>query len=208
MIYIQKVEKNTAQSRQNNSILHQCAHDLLWHAVAEEYPEMEDKLTMRRQEHGKPYFVEKTEQGDEKNSEIYFNLSHSGSYAVCILGSTPMGIDVEGLRPYHEKVAKRILHENEFQVLEASQWKDRDFIRFWTLKEAYGKYTGTGIGENLKQIIFQWNELGEIACSDEEVRMFQWCLEEQYYLAVCVAKSAKDIKLLTNIKRSDKIYTC
>lgn len=208
MIYIQKVEENTTKSRQKYNVLHQCAHDLLWHALDEEYPQMSDKLTMRRKEHGKPYFVEKSMEGEEQPSEIYFNLSHSGSYAACILGKIPMGIDIEKIRPYNEKVAKRILHESEWCFLEKSNGKDNDFIRFWTLKEAYGKYTGKGIGEDLQKTFFQWNEMGEINCSDQSVLAFQWIIEEEYYLSVCVSREAEDIKSLTKLKRSDKIYTC
>ncbi|MDE6313171.1 MAG: 4'-phosphopantetheinyl transferase superfamily protein [Lachnospiraceae bacterium] len=208
MIYIQKVDEITAQSRKRNEILHQCAHDLLWSAVKEEYPEMADKLTMRRQEHGKPYFVEKSQQGEEYSSEIQFNLSHSGSYVVCIVGDSPMGIDLEKLRPYNEKVAKKILHQREWAVLETSRQKERDFIRFWTLKEAYGKYTGKGLGEDMKSIFFAWDIEGKICCSDKEVFAFQWFVEGEYYLSVCVSKTAGDMKTLTNFRRSDKIYTC
>ena len=41
-------------------------------------------------ENGKPYFVE--------HRDIYFNLSHSGEYAVCVIGNTENGIDIEGKR--------------------------------------------------------------------------------------------------------------
>lgn len=204
MIYVQKVKSNAPKI----NILHECAHDLLWQAVSEEYPELVCKLTMRREEHGKPYFVEKSNTGIEYRSNICFNLSHSGEYVACILGKGTMGIDIERIRPYNDKVAKRVLHRKEYMMLEKSFHKDKDFIRFWTLKEAYGKYTGKGIGENLKDVVFSWNDLGKVACSDENVALFQWFIEEQYYLSVCVKRSVHDIVTLTNIKRSDKIYTC
>lgn len=207
MIYIQKIESDTESKAPRHQVLHGCAHALLQQAAEAEYPKMAHKLTMRRQEHGKPYFVEKSEHGVETCSDICFNLSHSGEYVACILGKGAMGIDIERIRPYNDKVAKRILHEREYQVLGMSREKDRDFIRFWTLKEAYGKYTGKGIGENLSKIVFQWNDSGDISCSDEKVAVYQWQIEE-YYLAVCVEALTGDIKSLTKINRSDKIYTC
>lgn len=103
-------------------------------------------------EHGKPYAV---------SLDIEFNISHSGDIVVCAVGNSPVGIDVEEIRPIDLKVAKRICSNNELVYLFGHIPTDQDFVyttdkeiltRFfeiWTKKEAYAKWVGTGI-ENIK----------------------------------------------------------
>lgn len=208
MIYIRKVLANPEEKKSNrHEILHVNAHEVLCHAVLEEYGEKLQKLTMRSMEHGKPYFVEKDRENREIASDIHFNLSHSEEMVACVLSRQPVGIDIEKVRRYNPKVADRILSDEEWDYLQASKEKDRDFIRFWTLKEAYGKYTGKGLGTDFKMVQFQWDEQGNIFCSDEEINVFQKAVEENYILSLCVRKSPGNLKL-TNKWIDDKIYTC
>lgn len=205
MIYIQKVKKDDLNCKSNHKLLHECAHKLLKRAVLEQYPQKANELTMRKQEHGKPYFVE---EGQEVPSKIHFNLSHSGEMAVCVIGQAQVGIDIEKMRPYNPKVADRILSDQEWEFLQKSQDKGKDFIRFWTLKEAYGKYTGKGLSMDFKEIMLYWREDGEIFSNDSTVRFFQWEINQEYYLALCVDSRAEDIMTLTDFKINDKIYIC
>lgn len=208
MIYIQKVLDNSEEKRiSRHEVLHANVHELLWHAVQKEYGEKADKLTMRSMEHGKPYFVEKDKDDREFVSEIHFNLSHSEEMVACVLDCQPVGIDIEKIRRYNPKVADRILTDEEWEYLRASEQKDKDFIRFWTLKEAYGKYTGQGLGTDFKKVQFQWDDEENIFCSDEQVKVFQREIEESYILSLCVKKSPGNLKL-TNKWIDDRIYTC
>lgn len=190
-----------------HEVLHDNAHALLMYAVRKECREKESKLTMRIMKHGKPYFVEIDDKGREKATDIYFNLSHSQEMSVCVLSRQPVGIDIEKIRPYNVKVAHRILSEEEWVSLQKSEDKDRDFIRFWTLKEAYGKYTGEGLGTDFKNVKFKWDDNGNIFCSDDKVNIFQKELEENYILSLCVKKGPGNLKL-TNKWLDDRIYTC
>jgi 4'-phosphopantetheinyl transferase len=106
-------------------------------------------------EEGKPYF--------RMHKECCYNLSHSGQYAVCIIGDTPVGIDVEGRRPFRLNVAKRFFSPQECEWImepvndaqeEQDKRKEQRFFRLWTLKEAYVKATGIGIGKGIKTIEF------------------------------------------------------
>ena len=100
-------------------------------------------------ENGKPYFVE--------HRDIYFNLSHSGEYAVCVIGNTENGIDIEGKRENVLKTARRFFSENEYNwVVEGVNDKDKltRFLRLWTLKESYSKVTGKGIAYGIKEALF------------------------------------------------------
>lgn len=207
MIYIRKVLVNSKdKSISSHELLHNKVHELLCYAVQKEYSEKADKLTMRSMEHGKPYFVESDKENKELVSDIHFNLSHSHEMVACVLCNQQVGIDIEKIRRYNPKVADKILSDEEWDFLQNSKQKDKDFIRFWTLKEAYGKYTGKGLGTDFKKVQFHWEDSGEIYCSDEEVNVFQRELEDDYILALCI-KNVENHKL-TNKWIDDKIYTC
>ena len=73
----------------------------------------------------------------------FFNLSHSGSYAACVYGTYPCGIDIQKHTPDRFHVAERC-----FTPLEQKKIREEGaqcFTRIWTVKESYLKYTGQGI---------------------------------------------------------------
>ena len=86
-----------------------------------------------RSEHGKPYL--------EGYPHIHFNISHSGNFVVCAVSDKPVGIDIQKIGEYKERVAKRICTENELSSLKSDGEK---FTCLWTQKEAVLKLKGTG----------------------------------------------------------------
>ena len=94
---------------------------------------------------GKPYLID--------YPGIHFSLSHSGNMAVLAISDSEIGIDVQERRGYQEKVAKRFYHESEIAVIEAISdpaEKANCFYQMWTAKEAYIKFTGKGMGQDLR----------------------------------------------------------
>lgn len=99
-------------------------------------------------EHGKPYAV---------GLNVKFNISHSGDIVVCAIDSSPVGIDVERIRPVDLKVAKWICTGDELLYLFGHIPLEQDFayttdivvltrfFEIWTKKEAYAKWVGKGI---------------------------------------------------------------
>lgn len=211
MIYVKDISLGREGEKTDYRKLHETAYDLLKVAIKKEYPELEGKLTMRRQSHGKPYFVVQEEENVQK-SDVQFNISHSFDKVVCVIGKGEFGIDVEKIRPWSEKVAKRILHPLELEYLENSLSKDEVFIRFWTLKEAYGKYCGKGVGIDFKKLIFSpehWSKQeNEIRSNQENLLFLQWKIDSNYFLSLCIEKDRKDISTLTNLCFDDKIESC
>lgn len=110
-------------------------------------------------EKGKPYL---------KDFPLYFNLSHSGDYVLCGLGSEEIGADIQ----QHcgkdvRKIAQRFFSEREATVIErAGEAREELFYRLWTRKEAYGKLTGRGIAEVLNVDLLSGD--GRIAERGEE----------------------------------------
>lgn len=96
-----------------------------------------------RTSHGKPYL---------KNENIFFNISHSGSLVVCAISEHECGADIEILRDYNDKTAKRVCNENEYAKVSESSDKSVAFLEIWTRKEAFLKFTGTGLSVILNAI--------------------------------------------------------
>lgn len=90
---------------------------------------------------------------------IHISKSYTGRYAVCAVSTDKVGIDIERLHPPNHSIAKRYFNESETgyvfgrAVPEKAAWlaaeTDSEICRrwtgIWTLKEAYGKYLGTGL---------------------------------------------------------------
>lgn len=89
---------------------------------------------------GKMYFPQ--------TDKFYVNLSHSGDYAACAMDTKEVGIDIEKIRQYQEKAAKRICLPEEMQTLfegKKEEEKNRIFTKLWTRKESMAKLSGKGI---------------------------------------------------------------
>lgn len=87
-------------------------------------------------ENGKPFI---------KNSSLHFNISHCRCGVAVALSKSPVGIDIQELRPYNDRVAKRVCTPAEIDFINSSDDVDRTFIRLWTLKEAAAKCDGKGL---------------------------------------------------------------
>jgi 4'-phosphopantetheinyl transferase len=96
-----------------------------------------------------------------------FSLSYTEGMAACLIGlSTEIGVDVERLK-YHSdlpRFAPSILAAGELQSLRGqygANWTTR-FYQLWTLKEAYAKARGVGLGLKLSDIAFEFAADGAI----------------------------------------------
>lgn len=87
---------------------------------------------------GKPYL---------KDCDFYYNLSHSGTIAVCALSDGEVGIDVQKKVTPSDALIKKVCSESEARYLLSlsQEQKNSAFTRLWTLKESYLKFTGEGI---------------------------------------------------------------
>ena len=95
--------------------------------------------------HGKPYFK-------DKNRFPFFNISHSGDYAVCALATCEVGIDIQKIQRYSSRLLKRILTRQELSQLEQTEEKEALFCKLWSQKESYVKWSGQGITRELNTL--------------------------------------------------------
>jgi 4'-phosphopantetheinyl transferase len=84
---------------------------------------------------GKPYLPEGPQ----------FNLSHSRDVVGVAVSDRPVGLDLELVRPFLEKLPGRIFSPVELKWFRERGETKLDFFTLWTLKESYYKFLGTGL---------------------------------------------------------------
>lgn len=130
-------------------------------------------------ENGKPYL--------RGIDNCFFSISHCDGLCCCIVNPFECGIDCEKIRDYRPNVIRRILTdtENAFFDSLAHEDKNRFFFILWTLKEAYGKFTGKGIAD-MKNVSFSFDN-DVLSSNKTELDFFVYELN-RYILSVCVMK--------------------
>jgi 4'-phosphopantetheinyl transferase len=111
--------------------------------------------------HGKPYLT---------NSDMEFNISHSGEIAVIAFSNgIPVGIDIEKLIPLEDKdeLLRQFFHaKEELEIISLSARESQlAFYNCWTRKEAILKATGDGLTIDSKSFYagsFFSNEDGQL----------------------------------------------
>lgn len=133
-------------------------------------------------ENGKPFL---------KSGEIFFNISHCAEGVAVVLDTAPVGIDVQEIGGFNEKVAKRFFDESENEKINASTDKAKAFTRIWTLKESAIKCEGKSLAN-----------LGEFSFGDNEKFFEKYekkfsCLDEKNVLiSVCGNRYFDEIKIV------------
>lgn len=100
---------------------------------------------------GKPFYKD----------DLKFSITHTGSIVLIALNDKEIGIDAEIIRPINKSILKKTATEEEITMLEASHEFNTNFLKMWTVKEAYFKCTGTGIthpaGISVQKICRKYN---------------------------------------------------
>ena len=87
-----------------------------------------------RTENGKPY----------AKGAAFFNISHSGSFAVAAVSDCEVGVDIERIRDVNLRIAEKFSGGEREYILSAES-PQKAFFEIWTAKEAYLKKCGTGL---------------------------------------------------------------
>ena len=92
---------------------------------------------IRVTDRGKPYFPD---------SPLHFSITHTRHHAFCAVSENPVGIDAEETdRKVKPGLAEKILSPSEKERSLREKDSRQALLRFWVLKEAYLKMTGTGL---------------------------------------------------------------
>lgn len=94
---------------------------------------------------GKPYLAD--------FPQLHFNLSHCNQGIALVLSSEPVGVDIESFDRYDEQLIDPTMSAAESAMIRSSANSGQAFIQLWTKKEAFVKYTGKGIEDDIKDIL-------------------------------------------------------
>lgn len=122
--------------------------------------------------------------------DFHFNLSHSGDWVVLAWGDTPVGVDVERIRPDTDfrAVAKRFFSEEERRSLEMAEDARGRFYALWTGKESWIKYTGTGLNCDLRSF--------SVLSPGEDRHVYTIPLAEGYCLSLCTGEERYSLEII------------
>ncbi|WP_177223744.1 4'-phosphopantetheinyl transferase family protein [Butyrivibrio sp. INlla21] len=141
-------------------------------------------ITFDKNKYGKPFVKDR--------DDIFYNISHSGNYVVCAIGSSPVGIDVQEHKSADLNIADRFFskEEKEALALETSEDAKRKlFYDLWSLKEAYIKCIGIGLSKPLNEFgIIKKNGIYKLYEDDAELNDYyfkKYDIAENYSLCAC-----------------------
>ena len=146
-IYLCYREKNTDSEKTVRQFLKDYSRD----AALGFSDDVADNAIIAYGRHGKPFFADLP--------QVHFSVSHSGSYFACAFDRSPLGMDIEHIsirrdcdEKRWEKIARRFFTHTEYEyVLNGGK---ESFLQIWVRKEAYLKFTRTGIASGLARINF------------------------------------------------------
>lgn len=162
---------------------------LLNRLLAERVPDLLLPPRLTYGEQGKPAL---------EDVPLYFNISHSGEWAVCALAEVPVGVDIQEERPIRSCVARRFT-PSERELLNRLPENRRQSALFdlWCLKEAYCKCTGRGLLTPLDEAAFTLEPV-EIDRAGYAVSLIAF--EAAYHLAVCVQYAIGEENAVNNLE--------
>ncbi|MBR3224492.1 MAG: 4'-phosphopantetheinyl transferase superfamily protein [Atopobiaceae bacterium] len=124
--------------------------------------------------HGKPKLA--------REANVHFNLSHSGTIALCAVSDESVGADVQELHANDAGIARICYTAAEQRWIAAQDDTDWAFTRLWARKESYLKLLGTGLSKDALSF-----EAMPGASPEEGV---EFCESERPGHAICVCTRA------------------
>ena len=147
--------------------------------------------------------------------DLSFNISHTtGLIILAVTKGRAVGVDVESIRREKDllDVAKQILSPAELQELikVPAEYQVDQFLRNWTLKEAYVKARGMGVSIPLQKVGFRLDRSGgidleiapELADDPNHWQCWQIRPANGYVLALC-AERIEDLTTAIIARRID-----
>lgn len=131
------------------------------------------------------------------NNEIDFNISHSGSYAICaITKNLRVGIDIEEIQKIDITSFSNVMTNEQWKLIKNSPDPVRSFFKFWTIKESVIKADSRGLSIPLLNIHLKNNRVEY----DNQIWYLRELSIEKKYCS-CLATNSPNITL--NIEEID-----
>lgn len=119
---------------------------------------------------------------------LHFNLSHTGNYAVAVFSDAPVGIDIEHWRTLKQMLLDKCYTKDEQAWIQSQPDKEMAFVRLWTAKESYVKWSGEGITFSLKNIEIKRGSSDIEVWRDgirQPVKILEYDKIPDYHISIC-----------------------
>lgn len=80
-----------------------------------------------------------------------YSISHTSTYLACCVSNHNIGIDIEVCQHMDENLLQLICTPKELDYILNSNYKNINSTMIWTRKEAYYKFIGTGLQDNINE---------------------------------------------------------
>jgi 4'-phosphopantetheinyl transferase len=114
---------------------------------------------------GKPYF---------EDSDIKFNISHSGNLVMCGISKSSLGIDLQQIVPWRRGTEGVFLDAEEREII-----PPEDYLKVWSKKEA--TYKGFGFEFEAKLTDFKYKSPELMVHPKGEVKVIECNVAQNYY---------------------------
>ena len=144
------------------------------------YLDVRSDAQMVRLRHGKPML---------KSGKNYFNLSHSGDYAVLASADIDIGVDIEQIKDVHWPTVQKIFTAEQREQLERTGEAGRPelFAKYWTECEAVLKLKGTGFAA---ETVTSDTGPGRTGSGDGRLPLKVYSFRYKEYMIACAAYGA------------------
>ena len=134
-----------------------------------------ESIVFDKNESGKPYAV---------NADVFFSISHSGDTVICAVSENEIGTDIEKIKNIRIRIAEKFATEAELEYIGDDINR---FFEIWTLKEAFFKCKGTGLGADIKSVSFRVDG-GNVICSENGYYLCFEKISDGFVCSVCIKK--------------------
>lgn len=138
-----------------------------------------------RLRHGKPML---------KSGKNYFNLSHSGDYAVLASADIDIGVDIEQIKDVHWPTVRKVFTLGQREQLEQAVEAKRPelFTKCWTECEAVLKLRGTGFAADTAMANAR---SGSTESEDRRRHLYVHSFRYKEYMIACAAYGEFDVSV-------------
>ncbi|MDL4840521.1 4'-phosphopantetheinyl transferase family protein [Aquibacillus rhizosphaerae] len=125
---------------------------------------------------------------------FHYNISHSGECLACAIHHSPVGIDLEQLKPFDFKFVKSFFTRNEYKTIVRHVDQVSAFYQTWTAKESVVKAIGKGLSYPLSSFEVIIQQSGKVQLIDvngsSQIDRFScrtYRVDKDFILSVCAA---------------------
>lgn len=117
--------------------------ELLVYYALNQYQRL-DKLVLTYDKFGKPVY-----------DNLYtVSISHTKDIIAIAVSKHPVGIDIQYMESKFLRLASKILSTDELKIFDEQDDKVLCFFKYWTAKESFSKFLGTGMTYSMKEMVF------------------------------------------------------